>query len=130
MGKAKDVLSIASRYFIAYFCVITVTIQTAINNVALFCPNYYSATVNFWCVNLFGVNALTAALMVSICNRFHLCRWSWACAVCEVIFVVTNLLIPDNHTYNLLIQIVSGTVSVLLSIYIKYTAWKRQKSLS
>jgi hypothetical protein len=130
MGKAKDIVNIGTRFFIAYFCVITVTIQTAINNVALLCPNYYPPNVAALCNNLFGASFLTAALMVSICNRFHLCRWSWACAVCEVIFVVTNLLIPDSHTYNLLIQIVSGTVSVLLSIYIKYTAWKRQKSLS
>ena len=130
MGKISDILNKGARFFIGYFCAVTVTAQTLVNNIALFCPKYYSETVDFWCANLLGVNGLTAILMVAMCQRFHLCRWSWACAVCEVVFVLTNLFITDNFAYNLIIQIVSGTASILLSIYVKYIVWKRQKSLS
>ena len=118
MGK----IELASKWFIGYFCVTLVVIQTSINFAALFYPKFYSPTAYFNLVQFFGANFMTALLMCCICYRFKMCAWSWGCALCEVVFVLTNLFISDNDTYNLSIQFVSGVISLIISFYQK---WKK-----
>lgn len=115
-------IDLATKLFIGYFSASLVLIQTTINLFALFYPNFYSPEVYSVLTEFFGANFYTALLMCCMAYRFKLCAWSIGCALCEVIFVLTNLFIRDNDTYNLTIQFVSGIISLIISMYLK---WKK-----
>jgi hypothetical protein len=125
-NRFKELLDVITRFYIGYFCVILVGIQTIINNVALFFPDYYSATIEFHLNQLFGANFMTALLMIFICTRFNLCRWSWACAIAEVLFYVINVTITDDLNYNIALQIIIGIISLIISYYENIIKWAKQ----
>lgn len=113
----KKYLDRFTKFYIGYFCVILVGIQTIINNITLFIPKYYSEIHEFHLVQLFGANFMTALLMTCLCIRFQLCKWSWACAIAEILFYIINITITDDLHYNIALQIIIGIISLIISYH-------------
>jgi hypothetical protein len=126
MGKTKTLAYLLSRYFIMYFCFILVGMQTLINCVALFCPNYYTPKIEFICVQFFGANFLVSILMCCICFVFNSSKWAWACAISEVLFFFSNILITDNLNYNIALQIIISIILPIISYYESIIKWAKQ----
>ena len=113
----KKYLDKITSFYLANFCVILVGIQTIINNVILFIPKYYSEIHEFHLVQLFGANLMTALLMTCMCVRMKLCKWAWACAVAEILFYIINVTITNDLHYNIALQIIIGTISLIISYH-------------
>lgn len=70
----------------------------------------------FMIATFFGTNLLASFLMMAVTFYFKFCSISRACAVAQVIFCVTYLLIPTKDDYNLALQMILGVAAILFTI--------------
>lgn len=100
--------------FVIYFPVILVTCQVSVNLMYFFAYNTY-IKAGFILNTLFGVNMLFAGFLLAFTYWFKFCAISRYAAWAEVLFAVNYIIVHQDNLYNILLQVIIGTLSILLT---------------
>lgn len=102
------------KLFVIYFPVILVTCQVAVNLMYFFAYTAYIKS-GFILNTLFGVNFLFAGFLVAFTYWFRFCAVSRYAAWAEALFAINYLIVQQDNLYNILFQVIVGSLSILLT---------------
>jgi hypothetical protein len=108
------------KVFIIYFPVLLVSLQVIANMLALISWDIYNS-IGFYLNTFLGTNMLFAFFLVAFTYMFKFCTISRVAAWTEVAFGVNYLIVQQDNLYNILFQIISGSLAVFFTFrhYIK-----------
>ena len=108
------------KIFLCYFPVLLVLGQIVIDLLAIFCPSAYIYT-GFYLGAFFGTNVFVSMFLVVFVFYFNFCTVSRASAIAELAFALNYLIVQEDNMYNLLFQIIVGTIALIFTIrcYVK-----------
>jgi hypothetical protein len=87
-------------------------LQIAMNNLALINRGAYDA-VGFYLGAFLGTNILYALFSVCYTFYFNFCSVSRAAAIAQLLFGIFYIFIKEDILYNILFQLIVGTVALL-----------------
>jgi len=109
------------KKFLIYFPVILVSLQVAVNFLALIDRPTYDA-FGFYLSLFVGTNIFFAAFLVTFTFAFNFCLVSRASAIAELLFGLNYLIVQEDSLYNILFQIITG----IIALYITYRYFVRK----
>lgn len=107
------------KQYLAYFPIILVALQVAANSMFLLMPDLYYQS-GFYLNLLLGTNGLFAIFLVLFTFRFRFCRLSRWAAVAECLFALNYAIVKEDSLYNILFQIIVGSIALLLTVKYLY----------
>lgn len=110
----------AGKIFLCYFPILLVAGQVAIDVLSLVSPSTYTKAA-FYLGAVFGTNVFVALFMLVFAFHFKFCLISRAAAIAEILFAVNFLVIQEDNLYNIMFQIIVGTLALLVTLrcYVK-----------
>ncbi len=102
------------KLFIIYFPVVLVSCQVLVNLFSFVSFDLY-VKAGFVLNTLFGVNALFALFLLAFTYRFKFCAVSRYAAWAEVLFAFNYLIIQEDNLYNIMFQVIVGSIALLLT---------------
>ena len=105
----------ATKIFITYFPIILLFLQIVMNNLALINHDAY-LSIGFYLGAFLGTNILYAAFSVGYTFYFNFCSVSRAAAIAQLLFGVFYLIIKEDNLYNILFQLIVGTIALLFCL--------------
>lgn len=108
------------KKFLIYFPVILVSLQVIVNLYALIDRKSYDA-IGFYLNTFIGTNILFALFLLAFTFSFNFCAVSRFSAIAEVLFGLNYLIVQQDNLYNILFQVITGTIFLILTYnyYIK-----------
>lgn len=102
------------KLFIIYFPVLLVSSQVAVNLLSFISIDTYMK-LGFYLNTMFGVNFLFALFLVGFTHWFRFCAVSRYSAWAEILFAINYLIVQQDSLYNILFQVIVGTIALLLT---------------
>lgn len=103
------------KLFIIYLPVILVLCQVIVNLVSFVFPEWYIRE-GFYLNTFFGTNVLFAVFLLAFTYWFKFCAVSRYSAWAEVLFAVNYLIVQQDNLYNIMFQVIVGSIALLLTI--------------
>jgi hypothetical protein len=103
------------KVYIIYFPITLVFLQVLINFLALIDFDFYNK-VGFYLNTFFGTNILFALFLVGFTFFFKFCSVSRAASIAELLFGINYLIIQNDNLYNILFQIIVGTIALIICL--------------
>jgi len=103
------------KLFIVYAPVIIVSSQVAVNLLYFVSKNTYMEA-GFYLNTFFGTNMLFALFLLAFTFMFKFCEISRWAAIAEVLFGVNYLVIQEDNLYNIMFQVIVGTIALIFTI--------------
>jgi len=102
------------KKFLIYFPVVLVSLQVLVNLYALIDRESYNA-VGFYLNTFIGTNILFSFFLLAFTFSFNFCRVSRFAAIAEVLFGLNYLIVQQDNLYNILFQIIVGTLFLIFT---------------
>jgi hypothetical protein len=104
------------KYFIIYFPVILVALQVFGNLLFFISPDTYNSK-GFYIDTFLGTNVFFSVFLLVFTFTFKFCGISKAAAIAECSFALFYLIFQRDDIYNILFQVIVGTLAILLTFY-------------
>jgi len=101
---------------VIYFPIILIVGQVLVNLVSFIFPRFYLST-GFYLNTFFGTNVLFAFFLLAFTFMFRFCAVSRWAAIAEAMFAINYLAVKEDNMYNIMFQIIIGTIAVLLTFW-------------
>ena len=102
------------KTFIIYFPILLVALQVLVNIFGIICPEVY-IKAGFYLNTFLGTNILFAIFLLAFTFSFNFCAVSRFSAIAELLFAVNFLIVKEDNLYNIIFQITSGSIALLLT---------------
>jgi len=102
------------KLFVIYFPVILVACQVGVNLLYFISVDTYMRT-GFYLNTMFGVNILFAIFLLCFTYWFKFCAVSRYAAWAEILFAVNYLIVQQDNLYNILFQVIVGSLALMLT---------------
>jgi len=99
--------------FLSYFPVLLVTMQVICNLLSFVVSKNTYNQWGFYLNTLFGTNVLFAVFLLFFTFRLKFCSVSRAAAIAEVLFGINYLIVKEDNLYNILFQVIVGSVALV-----------------
>jgi len=103
------------KLFLVYGPVIIVASQVAVNLLYFISKNTYMEA-GFYLNTFFGTNMLFALFLLAFTFMFKFCAISRWAAIAEVLFGVNYLVVQEDNLYNIMFQVIVGTIALIFTI--------------
>jgi hypothetical protein len=103
-----------AKIFIIYFPVILVSCQVLVNLLSFITPAAYNRA-GFYLNTFFGTNAMFSVFLLAFVYWFKFCAVSRYAAWAEVLFAVNFMIVQQDNLYNIMFQVIVGTIAILLT---------------
>lgn len=103
-----------AKIFIVFFPVILVGFQVAVNLLSFALPEFY-ASAGFYLNTFFGTNVLFSFFLVLFTFLLRFCEVSRWAAIAEFLFAVNYMIVKQDNLYNIMFQIIVGSIAILLT---------------
>lgn len=102
------------KLFIIYFPVVLVSCQILVNLFSFVSFELYMKA-GFVLNTFFGTNALFSLFLLAFTYWFKFCAVSRYAAWAEVLFAFNYLIIQEDNLYNIMFQVIVGSIALLLT---------------
>lgn len=115
MEQQSKTMKNKAKTFIVFFPVLLVTCQVLANLLLFYDVAAYNK-YGFYLNTFFGTNVMFAVFLVAFTFSFGFCDISRWAAVAELAFAVNYLIIKQDNLYNVMFQIIVGSLSILATV--------------